>query len=238
MGFIQNIVDAVSENLISGDAYYLIVKSLIVTATLVLIAWGISAVLGGLVSFFMCYEKKAVSRVFEAICFIFRSSPALLLMLLFYYVFFKSSHMSTTMIAGLALGLYGAGHFAEILAHTVKLQQKRLSASINRKLERNYYSVVLPQALEDSLFDIKRLCVQLLQWTTIVGYISVNDLTELMNRIGQRTMYPFFSIFFTILCYMVATLLIEGIFSFIRKRLEAAERKEEQGEEELDTEIF
>lgn len=228
MGFIKNIFDAVSENLISGDAYYLIAKGLMVTVILVLVTWGISVVVGGLVSFFMCYEKKTVSRLAEAVCFFFRSTPALLLLLFFYYVFFKSSHMNTTLISGLALGLYGAGHFAEILAHTVKKQQKTLSREINRKLEKNYYTIVLPQALEDSLFDLKRLAIQLLQWTTIVGYISVNDFVETMNRIGQRTMYPFFSIFFTIICYLIATLIIEGIFSLIRKKLEAADLEEEE----------
>ena len=59
-----------------------------------------------------------------------------------------------------------------------------------------------------------------MQWTAVTGYIGVNDLTEVMYGIGHRTMYPFFSIFFAAILYMIATLLIEAAFRLIKKLLE------------------
>lgn len=219
MSFIRNIFEAVSNNLISGDAYYLIAKSVFVTIAIAVVAWIVAFVLGGLVSYFMCYEKKVISRIAEGVCFLLRSTPALLMMLLFYYVFLKSSHVSSFLIAGISIGFYGAGHFAEIIARAVLQAQKTQDVEVTRRLKHVFYSVALPQAMEDTVFMLKRLVIHMFQWTTVVGYISVNDLTEIMTRIGHRTMYPFFSIFVCIIFHLFIAIVLEIIFNSIEKKL-------------------
>jgi len=218
-GFVSNIFSAVSENLISGGAYYLIFKGILVTAFIAVSAWLIAAVLGVLISYVMCYEKKIVSYIGKTFCFVFRSVPVLLTILVFYYCVFGGSSFKGMLIVGMAIGLYGSGHLAEILAVAVEREQKNLSANLREKLGRVYYTTVIPQAVQDSMFQIKRLTIQLFQWTTVAGYVAVNDLTEVMDGIGQRTMYPFFSIFFAAICYIIATIFIELIFRFIEKRM-------------------
>ena len=219
-GFINNIFDAISDNLISGGAYYLIAKAAVVTVAIVILAYIIAAVVGIGISFCMSYEKKVVSRIGRAVCFIFRSVPVLLSLWLLYYCVIKStSTLGGILTAGISLGLYGAGHLAEIIAESVKKAQSRMSGGIRGKLEKMYFRMVVPQALEDSMHQIKRLAVQLLQWTTVAGYISVNDLTEVMYGIGHRTMYPFFSIAFTAIIYIIITIIIELVFKFIEKKV-------------------
>lgn len=225
--FISNIFDAVSENLISGGAYYLIAKAVAVTAMIAVFAWIIAAAAGIAISYLMCYEKRIVSGIGRGICFVFRSIPVLLIVWLLYYCFFGGSTLSGIIIVGLGIGLYGAGHLAEIISIAVKKEQEKMNKSVCSRLEKVYYTMVVPQALEDSLFQIKRLTIHLLQWTTIAGYVSVNDLTEVMYGIGQRTMYPFFSIFFAAILYMIATLLIEWIFKLIGRKLKGEEIKEQ-----------
>lgn len=218
-GFISNIFSAVSDNLISGGAYYLVAKAVAVTAVITVLAWIIAAVLGALLSYLMCYEKKLLSNIGRGFCFVFRSIPVLLIVWLLYYCFFGGSTLSGIIIMGLGIGLWGAGHFSEILADAVKKEQARMNKSVRNKLQKVYYSLVVPQAMEDSMLHIKRLAVHILQWTTIAGYIGVNDLTEVMYGIGQRTMYPFFSIFFSAVLYLLATIVIEWIYGIIAKRV-------------------
>lgn len=219
MSFIRDIFDTVNNNLISGDAYYIIIKSVIVTLAITLFAFILTFIIGGFISYFMCYEKKVISGIAKAFSFVFRSTPALLIMLLFYYVFLKSSHMNTTIIASISLGFYGAGHFSEILTRGVLEAQKRQDTEVTRRLQNVFYSIALPQAMEETRFYLKRLVIHIMQWTSVAGFISVNDLTEVMNRIGQRTMYPFFSIFVCIIFYLILTIIVEGIFGFIEKQL-------------------
>lgn len=232
MSFIRNIFDAINNNLISGGAYYLIAKSVIVTVILVVIAWVVTVVIGSVLSYFMSYHKRGISGLAHAISFIFRSTPVVLLLLLFYYVVFKRLHLSITLISGIAIGLYGAGHFAQIIARQVREAKKHQDAVVIRRLKQVYFTVTLPQTVEDTLFMVKRLAILLLQWTTIVSYISVNDLTEVMTRIGQRTMYPFFSIFVCIIFYLVMTIMIEGIFYAIKKKITGEEDSYEDEEME------
>ena len=218
--FINNIFNAISDNLISGGAYYLIAKAAVVTVLIVIVAWVVAAAAGIGLSYFVCYEKKAVSRIGRAVSFIFRSIPVLLLVWLIHYCIFKGSGTITGIITvGLSIGLFGAGNLAEIISDSVLKKQSRMSGDIKGKLEKYYFRMVVPQALEDSLPQLKRLAIHLLQWTTIAGYISVNDLTEVMYGIGHRTMYPFFSIAFTAILYMLAAILVEWIFKFIGKKL-------------------
>ena len=223
--FVNNIFNAISDNLISGGAYYLIAKAAVVTVLIILVAWVIAGLAGVGISYLMTYEKKVVSRIGRAVSFIFRSVPVLLSVWLLHYCFFGSSTMSGIITAGLSIGLYGAGHLAEIISESVKKTQSRMHNGMKDKLQKYYFRMVVPQALEDSLFQVKRLAIQLLQWTTIAGYISVNDLTEVMYGIGHRTMYPFFSIAFTAIIYMLMTIAVEGVFKLIGKKLKAANDK-------------
>lgn len=223
MKLITNIFNAVYNNLVSGGAYYLIAKGVLVTAAVTVTAWLVAAALGCLVSYLMCYEKKIISGIGRGICFVFRSVPVILVMWLFYYCIFGGGRLNAAIIAGIAIGFWGGGHLSEILSRAVKKEQQRLSKSLKEKLEGVYLVAVLPQALEDSLFDLKRLAVHILQWSAVSGYIAVNDLTEVMYGIGHRTMYPFFSIFFAAILYLIATLLIEWLFSFIGKKLNERE---------------
>lgn len=232
MSFIRNIFDAINNNLISGGAYYLIAKSVIVTIILVVIAWVVTVAIGSVLSYFMSYHKRGISGLAHSISFIFRSTPVVLLLLLFYNVVFKRFHLSIILISGFAIGLYGAGHFAQIIARQVREAKKHQDAVVIRRLKQVYFTVTLPQTVEDTLFMVKRLAILLLQWTTIVSYISVNDLTEVMTRIGQRTMYPFFSIFVCIIFYLVMTIMIEGIFYAIKKKITGEEDSYEDEEME------
>lgn len=220
MNFIRNILDAVSENLISGDAYYSIARGVFVTIGITILAWIVAAVFGIIISYFMSYDKKVISNIFKGISFFLRSTPVLLVLLLLDYVVFKQSHMSLVVLAGIGIGLYGAGHMSEVITRKVMESKKHQDVAVIHRLRQVYFTVTAPQMVEDTIFWWKRCFIQLFQWTTIVGYIAVNDLTEVMYRIGQRTMYPFFSIAFCILFYLVATLVIEIIFSYIEKYIQ------------------
>ena len=168
----------------------------------------------------MCYRQRIVTMLAEAISFLLRATPVLLLILFFYYGVFGSINMNGVLLSGLAIGLYGGGHFAEILMKTIRESEDWKNREMRRRLKKAFFTAALPHAAGVSLFQVKRLSIQLLQWSTVVGYIGVNDLTEVMLTIGQRNMAPFFGIAFSILLYLVATLLIESGFAWIGKYIE------------------
>ncbi len=171
----------------------------------------------------MCYRKRLLSGLTGGICFFLRSAPVPLLILFFYYVLWKKAHSGSVLIAGGALGCWGAGHFAEIISHSIRNAQRRQDEAVTARLGHLFYSIAFPQAIEESWFSIKRLTIHLLQWTVTAGYIGVNDLSNVMERIGQRTSYPFFSIFFSLLFYLFLTVLIEIVFRLLAKHFSPGE---------------
>ncbi len=224
-------MSAIKDNLIAGGAYSLIIKAVIVTFVITVIAWLIAAAVGAVCGYFMCYRQRVVTMLAEAFSFLFRATPVLLLLLFFYYGVFGSVNLNGMLLAGLAIGLYGGGHFAEILMKTIRESADWKSLEMRRRLKTAFFTAALPHATGVSLFQVKRLSIQLLQWSTVVGYIGINDLAEVMLTIGQRNMAPFFGIAFSILLYLVATLLIEAVFSWIGKRFFGEEELVEEAED-------
>ena len=215
----SNLTNAIKSNLISGGAYSLILKALIVTVAITVIAWIIAAAVGAVFSYFMCYEITVVSGLAKALSFLFRSTPVLLLMLFFNFGIFGSVNVPAALLAAVSIGLYGAGHFSEIIMKSVSEHEDFKNREIRRRLRSAFFVAALPEGTKRSLFQVKRLVIQLMQWTTVAGYISANELTKVMQQIGNRTMYPLFSIAFSIIVYLVATIIIELIFSVIEKKL-------------------
>ena len=232
MYIILGITDAVYSNLISGGAYFRIIKALAVTVLITVAAWIIAMILGMIISYMTCYEKKIISGLGRALCFILRSVPVLLTIWLFYYVPAFGINLPAVVASSLAIGLYGAGSFSEILTRSAKREMESYSDNIKEILSHSHFTAVIPEAIENSLFEIKRLTILLMSLSSLAGYIGTGELVNVMSTIGHRNMYPFFSIFFCMVIYLIAAAIIEAIFNKLIVRVKKRKEKEEQQEAE------
>lgn len=220
MGFIKNIYDAIYNNLIAGGAYLSIIKGLIMTFVVFGCALLIGFIIGSILTFLQIQKNKVIYQIGVIVTFVFKGTPVYLALLLGYYCFLGSMHRGNLLIAIGVLSGYVGGHLADILARNVQKQASVQSSVVNERVQKEFFQTLLPFITEESLFEIKRLAQMVLQWTTVIGVIRVNDLTEVMTGIGQRTYYPFFSIFCAILFYLIIQILIEWLFMWIKKMLE------------------
>ncbi|MBO4496897.1 MAG: ABC transporter permease subunit [Lachnospiraceae bacterium] len=232
MYIILGLTDAVYSNLISGGAYFRIIKALAVTVLITVAAWIIAMILGMIISYMTCYEKKIISGLGRALCFILRSVPVLLTIWLFYYVPAFGINLPAVVASSLAIGLYGAGSFSEILTRSAKREMENYSDNIKEILSHSHFTAVIPEAIENSLFEIKRLTILLMSLSSLAGYIGTGELVNVMSTIGHRNMYPFFSIFFCMVIYLIAAAIIEAIFNKLIVRVKKRKEKEEQQEAE------
>ena len=241
----------VKDNLISGGAYSLILRAIAVTAVITLCAWILAMALGALLAYGAASKRRAVSAVVRGVAFLLRSTPVLLAMLLLDYGIFGAVHISSTVLAAIAVGLFGAGSIAELLterAENVSVESAERKASVesaeaNTSTENaaakvpaeqeesdalgnaagqesflGFVTKTVPSRLISAIGEWKRLMIGLLQWTTVAGYIGANDLTEVMQGIGNRTLFPVFSIAFSIVLYLVAVLIVEWAFSVFERK--------------------
>ena len=147
-------MSAIKDNLIAGGAYTLIIKAIIVTFVITVIAWLIAVAVGAVCGYFMCYRQRMVTMLAEGFSFLVRATPVLLLILFFYYGVFGSINLNGVLLCGLAIGLYGGGHFAEILMKTIRESEDWTNREMRRRLKRAFFSAALPHATGVSLFHV------------------------------------------------------------------------------------
>lgn len=191
MSIIRNIYDAVNNNLIRDGAYLKIIKGCIFTLLVFVLALLVAALLAAGLSFLRTSGHRGLRAAGTGITFLCKGTPVYLALLLWYYTFLGGMHRGGLVIAVLVLGIYGGGHLTDILSRAVKRETGIRSAAVNRRARREFFSALLPFVTEQSLFEIKRLLCILLQMSSLVGLVGVNDLAQVLLKNGLRTQYPF-----------------------------------------------
>ena len=79
-----------------------------------------------------------------------------------------------------------------------------------------FFHVVLPQALRIAFPQLKSELVSLIKETSIVGYISIADLTRMSDIVRGRTYEAFFPLVTTTIIYFV----LIGLILFVIERIE------------------
>ena len=222
---IRNIYDAVYNNLIGGGAYLRIMKGCVFTILVFLLALAAGCVFAAGLSFLRTSGKKSLRGIGTGVAFVAKGTPLYLALLMWYYTFLGGMHRGGLLIAVLVLGLYGSGHLSDILSRGIKKETNRRSAAVNRRARREFFSALLPFITEQSLFEIKRLLCILLQMSSLVGLVGVNDLAQVMLANGLRTQYPFFALACAVIFYLLLQLLLEAVFSRVGKHLTGEEEE-------------
>ena len=73
------------------------------------------------------------------------------------------------------------------------------------------------------MFEVKRLVCILLQMSSVVGVIGVNDLAQVLLANGLKTRYPFFALACAVIFYLLLQLLIEAVFAWLGRKLTGEE---------------
>lgn len=71
-----------------------------------------------------------------------------------------------------------------------------------------FFYVALPQALKNAKPIYKSIIINLIQWTSVVSYITIADLTKAINNIASRTMEPLIMIVAGMIIYIYVRLML------------------------------
>ena len=210
--------------LIKGGSWQTILTGLSVTLSISFEALLIGTLLGAIICFFRT-RKNILVRGFAIIYIaVLRGTPVLMLLLLLYYGVFARSGLSPVTVAVLTFALNVSAHIAELLRSSLEATD-RGQAEAARTLGFSAWSafrlITLPQMLHIAKPVYQSTIVNLIQWTSVVGYITITDLTRVINNTAARTMLPFLTISIGMLIYLLISYIIFGIFALTSKRKEA-----------------
>jgi His/Glu/Gln/Arg/opine family amino acid ABC transporter permease subunit len=212
----ESILDSFYRNLIQGASYLTVLKGLRTTLIISLLSLFLGTLLGALVCYLRTRRNKFVSGIAGLYIAVLRGSPVLLLLMLLYYVVFASSDLDAIYVAVAAFSFNVSAHVAELLRSalgTVDRGQVEAARTLGFSRIGAFLHITLPQLLVVARPVYQSTAVNLIQWTSVVGYVTITDLTRVINNIGMRTMDPLFMIFVGIALYLLLAYLVYGAFA-------------------------
>ncbi|ATW26667.1 ABC transporter permease subunit [Candidatus Formimonas warabiya] len=208
--------DIFYKTLIDGGSCLTILKGLWVTVEISLLSVLIGTALGALVCAARMCKNRLIRGAAAVYIAVLRGSPVLLLLMLMYYVVFARSDLSAPLIAVAAFSLNVSAHAAECFRAALTATDK-MQAEAARTLGfsgwQAFRLISLPQAAKIAQPTYQSTLVNLIQWTSVVGYVTITDLTRVINNIGSRTMQPLFMILVGMLLYLALAYLCYGAFT-------------------------
>ena len=222
--------DKLYKILIKGDSWRTILGGLGVTIQISALALLIGTVLGALICLLRTRKNLLARGVASVYIAILRGTPVLMLLLLLYYGIFARTRLTPVTVAVFTFALNVSAHVAELLRSALAAAdrgQAEAARTLGFSAWDTFRLVTLPQVLRIAKPVYQSTIVNLIQWTSVVGYVTITDLTRVINNTASRTMQPLLTIIIGMLIYLALSYIIFGLFALTdaikaRKRRAAA----------------
>ena len=208
------------EIFIKNNAWLTILNGLFVTVEISAFSLIFGTILGAIICFFRMSKLKIFSIFARIFISIVRGSPVLMLLMLFFYGIFAESDLKPIFVAIITFSLHTAAYVAELLRSAILATDKgqfEAAKTLGFSKIQAFRFVTLPQIFKISKPVYQSTIVNLIQWTSVVGYVTITDLTRVINNIAARTMQPMITIIGGLLIYLSISYLVYGIF-FLSER--------------------
>ena len=181
-------------------------------------------------------EEKDASyfllKIFDKICGLYitviRGTPVLLQMLIIYNMIFTSRDSNPVVAGALCFGINSGAYVAEIIRAglmSIDKGQSEAGKSLGLSSLSIMRYIILPQAIKNILPALGNEFIVLIKETSIVGYISLIDVTSAAQLIGART----FDVLTPLIIAAVFYLIIVIILTFLIKKLERRLARSDRG---------
>ena len=185
----------------------------------------LSLLFGTLFGSLLCFFRMsnfAPLKIFAQIYIsIIRGSPVLMLLMLLFYGVFARTGISPLIVAVITFSMHTAAHVAELLRSALMALDKgqvEAARTLGFSKVQAFKLVTLPQLARIARPVYQSTVVNLIQWTSVVGYVTITDLTRVINNIASRTMQPMITITGGMIIYLVISYLVYGIFHLTDRR--------------------
>ncbi|MBQ9582685.1 MAG: amino acid ABC transporter permease [Synergistaceae bacterium] len=208
--------DILYKILIQGGSYLTILKGLNATIRISVFALILGTLLGAVICALRMSRFKLFSIPAKLYILLLRGSPVLMLLMLMYYGIFARSSLEAETIAVITFALNTAAHIAELLRSAigaVDFGQYEAARTLGFSAFQAFRFITLPQIIKIAKPVYQSNIINLIQWTSVVGYVSITDLTRVINNIASRTMQPMITIIIGMLIYLALAYIVHGIFA-------------------------
>lgn len=208
-------MELIQKIFIANGAWQTILNGLWATVQISALSLLFGTLFGAVICFFRVGNIKPLKLFAQGYISIIRGSPVLMLLMLLFYGVFARSGLSPITVAVVAFSLHTAAHVAEILRSSlmaVDTGQVEAARTLGFSKFQAFKLVTLPQILKIAKPVYQSTIINLIQWTSVVGYVTITDLTRVINNIAARTMQPMITIIGGMIIYLALSYIVQGIF--------------------------
>ncbi len=213
--------DKLYKILIAGGAWRTILSGLWVTVRISFFALLLGTAAGAVVCLMRTRKNPVVRGAAAVYIAVLRGTPVLMLLLLLYYGVLARTGLRPVAVAVVTFALNVSAHVAELLRASVSAVdrgQTEAARTLGFSRFDAFRLVTLPQLLRVAKPMYQSTVVNLIQWTSVVGYVTITDLTRVINNIASRTMQPLLTISVGMLLYLGLSYLVYGLFALSDRR--------------------
>ena len=207
---------------IEGGSYLTILKGLLVTVEISAFSLLFGTALGAVICYLRMRKNGVIRTLAGVYIAVLRGTPVLMLLLLLYYGVLARAGFAPVVVAVITFSLNVSAHVAELLRASILAAdpgQAEAARTLGFSRTQTFRLITFPQVLSIARPVYQSLIVNLIQWTSVVGYVTITDLTRVINNTAARTMQPFLTITVGMLLYLGLSYLVYGIFALTdRKR--------------------
>lgn len=221
--FSSSINEAIKDNF-AGNTLS-IFQGLGVTLLIALTSFLLGIIVGTITCLVERIESKntfvlILKNLFKAYVSIFRGTPMVIQLLVIYYVIFASFTGDPIFVAIFCFGLNSGAYVSEIIRggiNAVPKGQVEAGRSLGLSYSTVMMKIVFPQALRNALPSLGNEFITLIKETSIVGFISIIDLTLAFRKVANAT-YDYNTVYLVMgAMYFVLVMLFTVILHFIEK---------------------
>ena len=205
-----------------NGAWQTILSGLFVTIKISALSLFFGTILGAVICFFRVGKIKILSIFAKLYTSIIIGSPVLMLLMLLFYGIFAKSGLEPITVAVITFSLHTGAYVAEILRSAlsaVDVGQVEAARTLGFSKFQAFRLVTLPQIKKFSKPVYQSTIINLIQWTSVVGYVTITDLTRVINNTASRTMQPMITIIGGIIIYLALSYFVHGIFILSEKKI-------------------
>ncbi len=220
---IDRIQTSVTKTLINEDRWKQVMAGIGVTIAISVISIAAGTLFGIWFSVFHRSENRFVSTLFGGLRAILDTLPLMILLMFLYYVFFANTNISPVLVAIAGLTLAFTAAVTGVIQtgyRGIDPLQLEAAEAMGYKDREIFFKIAFPQITEQMSEQYLGACVSLIKDSAIVGYITVQDITNVLDTIRSSTYQAFFPILLTAFIYFViAKVVIWALKKFIERFL-------------------
>ena len=223
----MTISDKLYAILIQGGSWKTILGGLWVTVQIFVLALVLGTVLGAVICLMRTRKNPVLRGIASVYIAVLRGTPVLMLLLLLYYGVFARTGLKPVTVAVFTFALNVSAHVAELLRSALSASdrgQAEAARTLGFSAWDTFRLITLPQVLRIAKPVYQSTIVNLIQWTSVVGYVTITDLTRVINNTASRTMQPLLTTIIGMLIYLALSYIVFGVFALTDRRKGGARR--------------